>query len=439
MSIIYKTLFEVKVMHEYYLTRQDGTVVFEETDPQKRLEFLQKEFADARVSISSDIQFEFPESIKSKYAGLFLKLLPSYSGCRVAVRVSPTRLADQSTVYTPVAPLPEDLPIFIIISRKNNSIDSYTSGRINRSVPSIYVFSNNNLISPRTFPFLTNNIPAEDSSVEYEQGELALSTTNTIREFYRQGGTDQWSDVKGSGFSNESDRLLLPERFEYRFGNSLSLTQASVTLKDANNTEVANFSLSNSSGIASKCVFDFSGKVKGISQNLSLLPASLIYTLEVSGNNGYKGKHSVMFSNELTASNPWAVLDIRSTVANTDFNFFAPDGFLKKRRDPFGNFTAAPCFEIPVRSRLAYWRYQNNRGKEMDISPELIDYVNKEENKLVTKKPRSLAKNWFFLRRDLPPGTMYVPNPVSFDLKLENDRRFFYDIRVPQSKLFPLI
>jgi hypothetical protein len=130
-------------------------------------------------------------------------------------------------------------------------------------------------------------------------------------------------------------------------------------------------------------------------------------------------------------------MNIGTTAANSDFNLFANDGFIIKRKDALGVWTQAPVFEIPFKSRLAYWRFISNRGRELNVSATLTDYVNKENKVLVTKRPRSLAKSWFFLRKEASNDTVYVPNPVSPELKFENDRRFFFDIRVQQSALFP--
>lgn len=436
MPVIYKTLFEVKVMHEYFLTRKDGSVVFEKPDQTSRLEFLLNEFRVERRSINEYINFEFPENLKSVYAGLFLKILPAYSGCKVVVRVNARILADQSVVYEPFVPLTNDLNIFIQLSRKDSAIDTYTNARIKRSCPSIYFFSNMNAVTPRTFPFLTGSVPVQDVSFAYEQGELSLSGVK-IQEYYRQGGVDTWSDVIGSGFANEADRLLLPEKFNYTFDDIAGLTNVVFVLKDSSGNEAANITASDAGGISAKFPLNFSGKVKSIPSAAPLQLTEFLYTLEVSGNNGYSRSHNIFFSNDLTAANPWAVLNIGTIAANNAFNLFASDGFIIKRKDAFGIWTPAPVFEIPFKSRLAYWRFISNRGRELNVSAALADYVNKENKVLVTKRPRSLAKSWFFLRKEASNDTVYVPNPVSPELKFENDKRFFFDIRVQQSALFP--
>jgi hypothetical protein len=438
MPVIYKTLFEVKLMHEYYLTKKDGFVVFENTDQQARLDFLLDEFKDERPSVNENINFEFPENLKQKYESLFLRLLPTYSGCRVVVRVNSRTLSDQSVVYEPVVPLSDTLNIFILFSRKNFNIDTYTNARVKRSCPSVYFFSNIDVLSSPTFPFLTGSVPVQEAAVQYEQGELSLSGTQ-IQEYYREAGTDKWNDVVGTGFANESDRLLLPLKFDYTFNDTTNLTTAVFILKYNNGNTAATITESNAAGIRTKILLNFSGKVKPLPFTDSFQLSEFIYTLEVNGNNGYSEKHKIIFNNDLTATNPWAVVNIGATAGNTAFNLFANDGFLIRRKDAMGVWTPAPVFEIPVKSRLAYWRFINNRGKELTISAALTDYLNKENKVLVTKKPRSLAKSWFFLRKEGSSDTVYVPNPVAPELKLESDRRLFFDIRVPQSDLFEVV
>ena len=436
MSVIYKTLFEVKLMHEYYLTKKDGAVVFENPDQPSRLNFLEDEFTIERPSVNDDISFEFPESLKQKYESLHLRILPTYSGCRIVVRVQEQILSDQSVVYQPLVPLSDKLNIFILLNRKNFNIDNYSNARVKRSCSSTYFFTNLDNISPRTFPFLTSSIAAQDNSFIYEQGELSMAGPK-IQEYYRDGNADKWRDVGGTGFANENDRLLLPGKFFYTFSDIVNLTNATFILKDSNGAEVATLVENNSGGIKQKISLDFSSKVKFVPVADPFQLDSFIYTLEVNGNNGYTANHKIIFSSDLLTDYPWGVINIGVSPANAAFNLFANDGFIFKRKNALGVWSSSPVFEIPVKSRLAYWRYIDSNGRTLSVSAALAGYLNKEDKVLVTAQPRSLAKSFFSIRKLGSNSTVYVPNPVSLELKLESDRRLFFDIRVPQSELFP--
>ena len=63
MDLIYKTLFEIKLEHEYFLTREDGKNLFEESDPLNRIARLEQAYADDRESFSRDIRYDFTEGL----------------------------------------------------------------------------------------------------------------------------------------------------------------------------------------------------------------------------------------------------------------------------------------------------------------------------------------------------------------------------------------
>ncbi len=436
MPVIYKTLFEVRLLHEFYLTKRDGTTIFEKLTQQDRETFLNEEFAEDRDPVNDDIMFQFPPSLLSKYKSHYLKILPTYSGFRVAIRVNGKTLADQTTVYDPLVPLNNDLHIFILVLRKNSTIDRYTNSRLRTALPSTYYFSNAEVAGAKTFPFLTNNLPAQDASFTYEQGELSLNGAN-VQEFYRQGNADVFRNVSGSGFANESDRILLPARFDYFFPDTNNLTQATFVLKDSNGNELTTITTNNAAGIRERLNVDLNSASNQLPITTPFELNQQFHSLEVSGNNGYSSEHRIIFSSELAQLQPWAVFDIRTSVADTSFNLLANDGFIFRRRDPLGVWSPAPVFEVPVKSRLAYWRYINNKGREMNISAGYLNYFDKEGKVLVTKVPRSLSKAWFLLREEGSSNTVYAPNPTDPMIKLENDRRAFFDIRVPDSDPFP--
>lgn len=435
MPLIYKTLFEIKLLHEYFLTRKDGSSIFSEPDQAARLAFLREEFQNDQDPVNTDVEFAFPENLRTRYESLNLKILPTYSGCRVVMRVVARTLADQSLVFEPAVALQPDEDIAILMRRKTLAYDVYTNSRVRRALAATYLFTNVDVAGPKTFPFLTNSVPTQDPAFSYEQGELSLSGT-IIQEYYRQGGLDVWNDVTGTAFANESDRMLLPTSFDYYFFDTLNLTQASFFLNDSNGNEVARIDKADPSGLQQKVRLDFVGKVRTVPLAVTQFNDA-VYTLRTIGNNGLSTTNMIVFSDDLTVTKPWGVIVIRPAVTNNDFNLLASDGFLIRRRNAVGVWTDAPVFEIPVKSRLAYWRFIHNRGKELDVSAPLNGYVEKEGNVLVTLVPRSTSRAWFSLSKEMPAGTQYVPNPVDPEIKLETDRRLFFEVVVPECDLFP--
>ena len=87
MPAIYKILFEVRVLHEYYLTQADGQSIFNLANQNDRIDFIKNRFLQDDRSINSELSFTLPDSLKKIFDDYHLSLLPIYSGCKVAVEV----------------------------------------------------------------------------------------------------------------------------------------------------------------------------------------------------------------------------------------------------------------------------------------------------------------------------------------------------------------
>ena len=438
MSLIYKTLFEVKLMHEFYCTNADGNIIFNLPLQKDRIDFLYQQFIGDKETINADIDFKFSEELESIYNGYNLKLLPSWSGFKIVVRVNQSLLTDNSLVFQPVTPLPEDFNIYVLLSKKNNLLDSFTNAAITNSLPSLYFFSNENIVTAKRFPFLTNSISAFDSTKNYDQGELASFGVNDIRTFYKDSGGDKWETITGNGFANENDRMLVPVKFYYSFNSATGIKNADFALKDKNGNIIKSISASNNDTLQ-KTLLDFSGSVQPLLPNAGFLFPDIIYTLEIRGNDGYAKDYKIIFSDVLYNKTSWGIVNIKPAATNSSFNLFDSDGFLIKRKNSLGVWQEAPVFEIPVKSRFTYWRYINDKGNELDLNPSFADYLLKEDKILLSKRPRAIAKSYFLLNKEASTDTVYIPNPVSYDIKKDDKERLCFDIMVPQSELFPII
>ncbi|MFT3947216.1 MAG: hypothetical protein QM763_09610 [Agriterribacter sp.] len=438
MSLIYKPLFEVKLLHEFYCTGVDGKTIFEFSAQQDRMNFLLSQFTENKQSVNTDIDFFFPEVFQKNYADYNLKIVPSYSGFKVLVRVSERLLSDGSIVYYPITSIPADLNIYIALSKKNALFDAFTNSTITNSLPSIYFFSNDTVLNTKSFPFITNNISAVDNTRIYDQGELASFGVNDIREYYKDISGKQWQQVTGGGFANENDRMLLPAKFYYSFNNSAEIFNADFNLKDASGNIIKTIAF-NSSDPAKRVLLNFSGVVSSLVNNDSFLFNEVMYSLEIRGNNGYAKDYKIIFSDVLYDKSCWGIVHIKADAENSSFNLFDTDGFLIKRKDALGVWTEAPVFEIPVKSKFIYWRFINDKGKELKLNPLLADYLFKENKILLSKRPKAVSKFYFLLQKEGTTDTVYVPNPVSYDLKKDDRERLCFDISVPESELFPII
>lgn len=438
MSLIYKTLFEVKLMHEYYLTAKDGETVFALPNQSDRVNFLLNQFADGYPSINADMEFIFPSHLEEIYHGLRLKIIPTYSGFRVLIRVNQKILADGSLVFQPLFSLPDDFNIYIVLKKRSNRFDNYTQSPLNNPIPCAFIFSNENVSGTKSYPFLTNAVSPFNPANFYIQGDIASFGVNDLRQYYNDGAADKWQTITGSAFANENDRLLLPLQFYYSFINYNDITEATFILKDKNDNALKTINIA-SPDLIQKAFLSFSDICDTISIPDTFNYEDVIYTLEVTGSNGFSAKHRLVFDDNLYSRENWGVINFKTKVTNTSFNILANDGYLMKRRSPTGIWSEAPIFEIPVKSKFPFWRFINEKGIELKLAAALTDYLVKEDKFLLTKRPRSVAGNYFLLQKEGSTDTVYVPNPLNYDLKKDEKARLCFDIMVPESDLFPVV
>ncbi len=150
MTTIYKILFEVQVLTRFYLTNQDNTTIFEGTAAARQL-FLNDGFLKNARSISSDLRYAVPPSMQPVFSKYRLKLLPGYSGFKVAIEVNPVILGGNIKAYQPVVTLPADVDIQVLLLRKDHIIDIYTNRRLRTSIKATGYFSNDDVPAPKHF------------------------------------------------------------------------------------------------------------------------------------------------------------------------------------------------------------------------------------------------------------------------------------------------
>jgi hypothetical protein len=446
MPVIYKILVEVKVLHEFYLTQTDGQTIFNLPAQSDRIEFLRNQFLRSERNITSELFFDQPVILNKIFENYHLKLLPAYAGCKIAIEVKRQTLPDGTVVYTPKVPLPEDLNIFLLLTKINDTPDAYTNTRMKRTNNSVYYFSNENIPDGKTFPSLSNPISAFDAALAYEQGDPASFGPNDIREFYiDKNGNSQWLSVAGNGFVNENDRILFPRRFYYLFSAGENVTEAEVILKDKNGNPVV-ISRDQNGGTKSKLTFKSANPLQKIRLDFStgdaaFVPSSqvsddLVYMLEITDNNGVtKSSRLIFFEDDAVLRSSWAAINIKPRVVNTDFNLLDNSGFLITRRMPDNSIVPAPVFEIRVKSRLSFWRYIHD--KKNKLKNEHPDFLFVQNDNLVSEIPRPLTYSLTLFKK--PDNSLhYLPNPLPFHpVKLESNK-LYADIVVPESDLFPL-
>ncbi|MEP6727876.1 MAG: hypothetical protein ABJC98_18790 [Bacteroidota bacterium] len=436
MAIIYKIVCEVKWMHEYYLTSEKGETVFDFAAQADRMNFLFQQFANDAATINSNLLFVMPESQQALFSNSKLKVIPSYSGFKLAVKCNKKLLPDGTTVFVPVVPLPASIPVMI---EEKNSIGSFSNNALTKPFHAAWYFSNQDFPFVKAFPFLSNPVPAFDSAAIYEQGAIALHGAGDVRIFLNNGAADPWLKLNGTGYINESDKWLLPLSFSYLFFPADNVTEASFTLKDATAAEVKTIKVSGAHALKSVWLNFHTDKdiVKTIPGTTPAV--SSVYSLEVTGNNGYsKTFTSLMFAADaINISNYRGIVNLDTRPANAAFNLIDNDGYLFTRILPDTTRQPAPVFELWMKSRPVFWQYSNNKQRKIKLTPDTLDVLADNSGILMTKNPLSLTYSPVLVKKP-DSSFQYLPNPVPGDDVKLSGSKFFVNILVPESKMFPL-
>lgn len=430
MKIQYAIICEVKLLHEYYLTKSDGSSIFDSslTTIIDRLKFLEDRLSNDCPSINDDLSFEIAPANLTGFKGHKLKLLPTYSGFCIAAPVVKKELADGRIVTVPEIFLPRDFRITVQMLRKSAKLDTISNNNFYNKIPACYYFTNTTQSATSIFPCLAEQPVVQDFLSSYEQGNLTRDPfDNSVKAFYYdKDEIPQWAPVSGAGFITEADRKAIAPAFTYYFDNKSNVTTANFTLKDVNGNNLRTISKNVKDTLQAS--LDFSDVLAD-----SLLPnarGAVTGSLIVSTDNGLDITHPLVFYSSIP-SHCWGIVELQGNVSDTRFSLLDDDGYLIENNEP-----GHPLFEIRIKSMFTFWKYKNNRGKKLKRNSSLDPYLDYNEGN-GTMESISF-RNSTYEHTAFKDGTKikYLPNPPSFDnIKIEN-KRVYIEITVPRSELF---
>ena len=438
MSSVYKILCEVKWLHEYYLTLEKGETVFAKPTQTGRLDFVFARFVKDLPAINEDLLFVPGPAYESPYADRKIRIIPSYSGFKLAVKCRQEQLINGTIVYTPFIPLPDDLCIRIMIQERKN-IRRYSGLLRTNPFHAHLYFTSNDIPAARTFPFLSSPVAPFVPGQAYEQSEIALHGAN-VRAFLNNGAVDPWLTLNGTGYINSRDACLLPLAFPYRFTPADGVTIASFTLKDAASVTIKKIDVSEFHPLQ-LVNLDFHTKNDLVNTIADRgLTAQQVYSLEVIGNNGY----ARTFTGLLFAADPQqiedyaGIIDLTIKPVNAAFQLLDASGRLHTRIMPNGTRAPNPVFELWMNSKTVFWQYANNKQRKIKLTPQTQDLLADFSGVLVSKNPIPMSYTPVQLQK---PDTTYqlLPNPDPDQEVKRSGSQLLLDMQVPESVMFPLV
>jgi hypothetical protein len=421
---LYKTLFEVLFLHEYYLTDPDQTSVFDTANIGDPAGYLQTRMQQDRPAVTALLQFVPSQATQEVFRNQQLRLVKTYSGFQVAVKVMASTQSDGTTRYAPAVAMAANCNLAFLIQSPGEALSAITNGRMKREIGALYFFSNSPVGGTKSSQVLSNPIPAQvmDGSYVYQQGELVSNSQGIQFAFYpapvqapaagavavaaaagAAAASVQAVDfgfVSGTGFVNESDRMLVGLVFNYTFTDSTGVTNASFVLKDATGSAIKTINFAGTAPLVSVSL-DFSEDAQGNPLPISVLPDAglsdpILYTLVLTGTNNYSKTFNLIFySGAGELSGCWGLIQLQATVSGAGYSLLDANGLL-----------TSPVFQIRCKSLPTFRRYQNNTGQRLaGPGTSLTNILQQTGTDLTTVQPVPLTyMPYFFVPNQWPPA-----------------------------------
>ena len=432
-SIVFKKLFEVRILHDYFLTTEDGTSFFERNNDQKA-DLITKKLLYNIYDARDLFEIEPLESTKTRIKEYRLIVKNTNLGFLVGVEVHVENKMGEM-VYRPRLEMDSFINLAFSIKSRVPFFKSFTNTTLKAKLPSIYYFTNKdkeafNDIDHTSLP-LSNKVHTHQDGNTYEMGALANFDGEVREALQDTDGNDpgHWQKIEDWRFVSDADRMLLPNTFTYRLSKEENVTQIEFTLKDESNNEIKKIS-KNGDEILGNINLNFAkdDTLKSIESGF--------YTLSIKKNTGAEVLHKVYLNAEIYDKNYLGIIDIRLDEINSAYSLFDADGFLTRSIDPITQKKSHLIFELRFKNRRTYWRY----NKESDFTNDEKNTTNQFLNEfssvaLVSDLPKALTKILIPFRKAVPPNPpqeLMLPPPKLTSIRVEKNK-IFSEIYINQS------
>lgn len=450
-SYIYRRLFEVRLLHGYYLDQS-------ETEPFWNLNQSQLEEALSMYDIFQDLEIS-PDVETSKIIRrnrlLFRR---TRTGFIVGIEVK-EEVHNNQMLSFPFIPIQDELRLRFRLKVRNPFLWSFTQTRLRPTLSAKYYFTNQEGNGSRSYPMLARRTSDYMPGNWYEMGERVqeVGTTNIYEALMKNdtapsNANPSWSLVDTNYYYlTEEDRSLIPKRVAYAFPEEALVTDATVSLIGASFNKTHTVS--------------DPAQLRKVELNFYDAPVGEYELLVESLNNNYRDRRMVVLddalflghidnlhtpvaglpggdpenrvikdvsrvgrqarSREASETDGW--IEIIHQPDLNQFRLLEDGGYLRMEGTPGNEQRQHPVFEIALRPRISYWHYISLKGYGSvqnvngDVSLQVVD----GENQLVTTRPRpflsagSPVRMTYEVPNTNPVTTIQrrLPNPDNFALK----------------------
>ncbi len=414
---LFKRLFEVNILHGYYLDH----LVWDKNQKPKIYQdysFDEQNEALLRYNILNDLSFEPTPATQNLLRGLHMRWAASPLGFFTGIEVE-RQAPDQ---YLPFQPLPLDAVWTFIARIRNPYWQNITNHALRPTLPGCYYFTNQPIVAGKTPPTLSAPPPAFDANRFWEMGELISDGAgNILRARKRSDQIGDFAAFPNQHWANTADRIALPKSFLYRFDAKTPVQAAVFRL------------LMPGGGALLKTIQkQFASPPETYRLDLRALdklPGEILpkptkdgwYDLEVVLNGALFERRSILLRSDLPAdASVFAIIDIANHSTSDGFQLLNPNQTLRYAPNPNNQKIEPLRFQINLLPRATYWQYLIEKFAEStlpnsDHNYGAVQYV-KNTHQLISTEPRALTR----IRTPLQVTTdVYLPNPERADLQYD--------------------
>ncbi|MEZ5039244.1 MAG: hypothetical protein R2828_05115 [Saprospiraceae bacterium] len=429
LSIIkYYRLFEVKILHEYYLLSADNASFFDLLG-ESRDAILKSQVINDRYRLSKDLNIRPTEESKQKIKNYRWRFVPTQTGFLIG---GEGVNKEGSLAVHSAIPVEDKLMLEFIIEPRNPEFNNFTNSILSTPLPSRYLFSNQGTpvsgvdfksISKNIQPFQSGKTYATGALVDFGGNDIGVATGNTT-------DNNHWLSLPGLGFVNENDKTLLPKAFYYQFEDDIGTVAAEFKLMDQSNQVLKSITINK-----------LSHQKNGHLNFNQYLPSGA--TTEVDTPNGWykleinlglsSAQKNIYLSDEYQ-KNSLGIIQIAFNETTPDYKVIDSDQVL-----------LTPIYEIRFLTRRTHFCYKPKvRGKQFRVFNSSVANIfrdvevwnsttDKRYDELVTKVPQPLTA--------LPIGVQdssglftALPLPTSSPLRMKRNSELLPD--EPPGRLF---
>ena len=421
-SIIFKKIFEVRILHDYFLATKSSSF-FALNDQEQKDQLLEK----YNLDMGDELEIRPTPSCIELMKNHKLRFINTKLGFFVVQEVEKIVLPTGAVKYKPILPLEDNSGLSFHIKSINGLFQNFTGIPFKKTSPSIYYFSNQDDNNDKAFPALSLPVALFSTATTYEMGTLVDFDPDGIKEAKEETQVptpNQWQDVAGEGLVNRLDCSLLPQKFYFQLPLPNLLSSIEIRLLDMTNTLLSTDNVDIETG--NIAVIDF------CKDPVEDCLEEGWYKIEIIGGGNLLFSQTVLISDKLYNTSHFGIIEIFQNSSN-DFDLLDTNGFIHHSINADETINNHPIFEIRLRSRSTYWRYKSNEG----FSPSDIS----DTNQLLTVDPNSnntilVSKaTTTILRKTNKPvivggNAMDLPNPHPASLKYGTDGKIYSDIYI---------